>query len=53
MDAILVGGRPPGLGGDDAGLDALADEIALEFGERRHHRRDHLAVRRRQVELEA
>jgi hypothetical protein len=26
-----------GLGGGDAGLDALADKIALEFGERRHH----------------
>jgi hypothetical protein len=31
--------EPPtaGLGGGDAGLDALADEIALELGERRHH----------------
>jgi hypothetical protein len=34
-----------GLGGGDAGLDALADKIALELGERRHHRGDHLAVR--------
>src|SRR5215469_17963607 len=37
-----------GLGGGDAGLDALADKVPLELGERRHHRGDHLAVRRRQ-----
>src|SRR5467141_4136268 len=42
-----------GLGGGDAGLDALADKVPLELGERRHHRGDHLAVRRRQVELQA
>ena len=41
------------LGDGDAGLDALADKVPLELGERRHHRGDHLAVRRRQVELQA
>src|SRR5260370_31551753 len=42
-----------GLGRGDAGLDALADKVPLELGERRHHRGDHLALRRRQVELQA
>src|SRR6266446_1185874 len=27
-----------GLGGGDAGFDALADKVPLELGERRHHR---------------
>src|ERR1700737_4546506 len=40
-----------GLGRGDAGLDALADKIALELGERRHHRGAPVAARRRQAEF--
>ena len=41
------------LGVSDPGFDPLPSEVPLELRQRGHHRGDHLAVRRGQVELRA